>query len=159
MECITYLLAVQQDTPVNNHPAGVIHTMRKARPEDYHVYPALHLREHQASDGGEPFPPLLLSPLGCLVRRVVLQCPLVQVGTGVHGKRGRGADVWQVVREVPPLEDLLVNVVAVVATQEGLRSPSPPVQRLLVLDTVRDLLERPVRTSPEVEQVVGVPAL
>lgn len=95
--------------------------MGKTRPENNHVYPSLNLSPHKTRQRSQPLLILLLSLPHFLTHHIILLGPLIKFKRRlVVVPRVTGAKLGEEGREVPPLEYLLVDVVAVVATQEGL---------------------------------------
>ena len=137
----TYLLAVKQNAPVDNHPPGLVYAMREACPKYDDVYPPFDFCHHQTPHRSQAFAALILQLLLPALRDGIL-CRPHSVRNGRRGRRrGWRAHVWKGFWEVPPLEDLLVNEVPVVPAHEGLCSPPPPVEGFSVLHAVGNLFE------------------
>ena len=107
-----------------DEPSRLINAVRKAAPEQEHVHPPLDLAEHQAAHGRHALLLFLLQPLPLLLRIRLSSCKQGKLVLVVAEHGLLGPHIGQGGRQVPALEDLLVDVVAVVAAHEPLRRPA-----------------------------------
>jgi hypothetical protein len=156
----TYLDAIELDVAVDDETASFIDRVGEVGTEDENVDTALDLAEHERADGCERVASVVLHAL-----------ELTLGGATAAGHRGEleavvafsyaptGPDVGERGREVPALEGVLVNEVAVVGADERLGRPARLEQRLTRRTEVdaRGLVRE--RAPPEVVQVHRVPAL
>jgi hypothetical protein len=132
--------------------------MRKAAPEHENINAPLHFCKHQTAHRGQAFHFLFVCPL---LRSLQL------LGTSSEGvkitiSRKRvltRPDVGECIREVPPLEYLLVDEVAVVGTYEGFGEPTLLEERLWSAGEVDGLCFCTTGTPEEVVEVTRRPAL
>jgi hypothetical protein len=132
-----YLDAVELDVAVNHHAASLVDGVREAGTEDEDVDAALDLTEHERADGRKR------------VARVVLDA--LELARGIAAAARERGELEAVVtasnaparayvgerrREVPALEGVLLDEVAVVRADKRLGRPARLKQRLARLPEV-----------------------
>jgi len=114
---------------MNDESPCLIDTMRKAAPEDEHINTPLDLCKHQTAHGGQAFRFLFICPLLRSLQLLCTSSERVEITISGKGVLTR-PDIGQCIREIPPLEYLLVDEVAMVRTYKGFRDPALLEERL-----------------------------
>lgn len=143
---------------MNDQPPCFIHAVRETAPKNEDVNPPLDLGEHQTAHGRIPSPLplqlkvlLLLLPLCKLLKGSQVAGSLPELFSRAHVRKRFG--------EVPPLEDLFVDVVAVVGAHDCLGPPPLLEERFAGVFEGYFLRLFADRADPEVVQVARRPAL
>ena len=123
---------------MNNQPPSFIDTVRETTPKDEHVNPPLDLSQEKTGHGCQPLLVNLVHPLCthlCRPRRPAISVQLLLFS--FERELLPRSNVWNTTREVPPLEYLLANVVAVVRAKQSLGDPLLLEERLARLREFR----------------------
>jgi hypothetical protein len=156
----TYLDAIELDVAVDDETASFIDRVGEVGAEDENVDTALDLAEHERADGRERVAGVVLDALELALGSATTASHRSELEAVVAlSYTPTGPDVGERGREVPALEGVLVDEVAVVGADERFGRPARLEQCLARRPEVDACGLVRERAPPEVVQVHRVPAL